>query len=241
MELLLQIDIHGSINKAAASVGLSYKAAWMAVENINNLSREPVVIRQTGGSRGGGTHLTEYGRRFIHLYGCVEEERRKLYERLDASFDDFSQYQKLLMRFNMQTSARNQFLGKVALIKRGAVNSEVALDIGGNNHIFAVITNQSLEHLELKEGVEAYALFKAPWVILSRDENYKTSARNNLRGMVAQIHRGAINSEVNVELSGGKIVSAVLTNESVDGLGLQVGIPVSALIKASHVILAVAA
>lgn len=241
IELLELIDEYGSINKAASTMGMSYKAAWLAVEAINNMSKEPLVLRQTGGSQGGGTQLTGYGRRFVHLYRCVEDEQRKLFEKLDANFSDFEQYQKLLRKFSMQTSARNQFLGTISAVKKGAVNSEVALDIGINEHIHAVITNESLEHLNLKVGHEAYALFKAPWVILTREENYKTSARNELRGKVAQIHQGAINSEVNVELPGGKIVSAVLTNESVDGLGLQVGVDACALIKASHVILAVAA
>lgn len=220
-------------------MGMSYKAAWLAIESINNMSKEPVVLRQTGGSQGGGTLLTGYGRRFVHLYRCVEEEQKKLFEKLDANFNDFEQYQKLLRRFNMQTSARNQFLGTVTSIKKGAVNAEVALDIGSGDQIFAIITNESLEHLALKEGKEAYALFKAPWVILTREEKLKTSARNELRGKVTQIQKGAVNSEVNVELAGGKIVSAVLTNESVESLVLKVGVQVCALIKASHVILAV--
>lgn len=240
IELLELIDEYGSINKAASSMGMSYKAAWLAVEAINNMSKEPVVLRQTGGSQGGGTQLTGYGRKFVHLYRCIEDEQRKLFQKLDANFDDFDQYQKLLRRFNMQTSARNQFLGAVSSIKKGAVNSEISLDIGSDEHIVAVITNESLEHLDLQLGQEAYALFKAPWVILTREAAYKTSARNELRGKVAQIHRGAVNSEVNVELPGGKIVSAVLTNESVDGLSLKEGVSVCALIKASHVILAVA-
>lgn len=241
IELLQLIDDYGSINKAASSMGMSYKAAWLAVESINNLSQEPMVHRQTGGNQGGGTTLTAYGRRFVHLYRCLEDEQRKLFAKLDANFNDFDQYQKLLRRFNMQTSARNQFLGTITAIKRGAVNAEVSLDIGGKDRIHAVITNESLDHLALEEGKDAYALFKAPWVILTREEGYKTSARNELRGTVSRLQKGAINAEVNVELSGGKILSAVLTNESVEGMGLKVGVSVCALIKASHVILAVPA
>jgi molybdate transport system regulatory protein len=241
IELLELIDEYGSINKAATTMGMSYKAAWLAVEAINNMSREPVVVRQTGGTLGGGTHLTDYGRRFVHLYRCLEEEQKKLFENLNANFHDFEEYQKLLRKFSMKTSARNQFLGTVVGVKEGAVNADVVLDIGGNERIHAVITNESLEHLALEVGKEAYALFKAPWVILTGEDNFKTSARNKLAGKVTQIHRGTINSEVNVELAGGKIVSAVLTNESLDSLDLKIGVPVCALIKASHVILAVAA
>lgn len=240
IELLELIDEYGSINKAAMHMGMSYKAAWLAVEAINNLSNEPVVLRQTGGSQGGGTQLTGYGRRFVHLYRCVEAQQKRLFEKLDTDFSDFELYQKMLRRFTMKSSARNQFLGTVAALKKGAVNSEVTLAIGGGAQIHAVVTNESFEHLGIEEGKEVYALFKAPWVILARDTGLKTSARNQLHGEVVKILRGQINSEVSLELPGGKIISAVLTNESVVDLGLDVGVKACALIKASHVILAVA-
>ncbi len=79
IELLELIDEYGSINKAASSMGMSYKAAWLAVEAINNMSREPVLLRQTGGTQGGGTQLTDYGRRFVHLYRCIEDEQKKTF------------------------------------------------------------------------------------------------------------------------------------------------------------------
>jgi molybdate transport repressor ModE-like protein len=55
LELLERIDASGSISAAASAMGMSYKAAWQAVEGINNLSHEPLVVRQPGGSTGGGT------------------------------------------------------------------------------------------------------------------------------------------------------------------------------------------
>ena len=238
IELLELIDGCGSISKAASSMGMSYKAAWSAVESINNIARQPMLCRQSGGNKGGGTHLTEYGRRFLHVYRSLEDEQRKLFVEVEKSIEDFSQYQHLIRRFNMQTSARNQFLGKVDSIKVGAVNSEIVLDIGGKDRIVAIITNESLESMSLAVGQEAYALFKAPWVILTRETNLKTSARNHLTGTVVRISEGAVNSEVVVELAGGKLLSAVVTNESLNEMALSVDDQVCALIKASHVILA---
>ena len=238
IELLELIDCYGSINKAAVTMGMSYKAAWSAIEAINNLAKQPIVSRQTGGNKGGGTSLTDYGRRFLHVYKSLEEEQRKFFERLEEGVEDFVQYEHLIRRFNMQTSARNQFLGKVDSIKVGAVNSEIVLDIGGQDRIVAIITNESLESMSLAVGQEAYALFKAPWVILTRETNLKTSARNHLTGTVVRISEGAVNSEVVVELAGGKLLSAVVTNESLNEMALSVDDQVCALIKASHVILA---
>ena len=139
----------------------------------------------------------------------------------------------------MKTSARNQFLGTVKSIKQGPINAEVVLDIGGGNDLAEVITHDSAQQLGLAVGSEAYALIKAPWVIVTTDTSLRTSARNCLSGTVVRCVQGAINSEVVIELAGGKLVAATVTNESIDELGLTEGKRASALIKASHVILAV--
>jgi molybdate transport system regulatory protein len=141
----------------------------------------------------------------------------------------------------MKTSARNQYLGKVKSIKLGAVNSEVVLDIGSGDSIIAIITNESVEHLGLKVGNEAYALIKAPWVIVTTSEGFKTSARNELHGTVSKVQEGAVNGEVVIDLAGGKSVAAVITNDSIKSLGMKKGVKATALIKSSHVILAVKA
>ena len=196
---------------------------------------------QTGGKHGGGTRLTTYGRRLVVAYRGLEKEREKVLAALGKIMDDFEQYYQLIRRFDMKTSARNQFLGKVINVKHGPISAEVTLDIGGGDVLTAVITNDSAEQLALQPGAEAYALIKAPWVIVTTEEGIRTSARNNLRGTVVRCQEGAINAEIVIELPGGKLVVATVTNESVHELGLAEGRQVTALIKASHIILAVPA
>jgi molybdopterin-binding protein len=67
----------------------------------------------------------------------------------------------------------------------------------------------------------------------------KISARNVLKGRVKKIVRGAVNSEVVIELSGGAEVTSIITNTSVDNLGLKEGSQAYAVIKASSVMIAV--
>ena len=62
IRLLEAIAIHGSISQAAKKVPLSYKAAWDAIDNMNNLAEQPLVLRSAGGRQGGGTQLTAYGK-----------------------------------------------------------------------------------------------------------------------------------------------------------------------------------
>lgn len=241
LELLERIDVSGSISAAATAMGMSYKAAWQAVEAINNLSREPLVVRQPGGSTGGGTCLTEYGRRVVATYRRLEQEWASVPSSVGRMMDDFDQYYRMSRKFDMQTSARNQFLGTVKTVQHGAVNAEVILDIGNGSELAAIITNDSAEHLALEPGSEVYALIKAQWIILAVDQHIKTSARNCLSGTVVRCQEGAVNAEVVIELPGGKTVAAIITNESVKTLSLKEGMRASALIKASHIILAVPA
>ena len=239
MALLEQIDVTGSIRAAATALGMTYKTAWDAVEAINNMTDSALVKRRKGGRDGGGAKLTDHGRRLVSTHRRLDEERERVLQQLNNVVDDFDAYYQLIRRFDLKTSARNQFLGKVKTIKQGEISNEVILDIGGDE-IVANITSDSLEHLELKQGTEAYAMIKASWVILTLEHQLKTSARNKLTGKVARCHEGAINTEVIIELKGGKTLVATITNESAQELALKPDTQVTALIKASNVILAVA-
>jgi molybdate transport system regulatory protein len=137
------------------------------------------------------------------------------------------------------TSARNQFPGTISALTPGAVNTEVVLDIGSEAKLAAIITNASAKELGLAIGAKAIALFKATWVIVSTDNDLKTSARNQFKGTVKTATPGAVNAEVVVELPGGQQVVAIVTNESCSGLGLKAGLAVTALVKASHVVIGV--
>ena len=67
----------------------------------------------------------------------------------------------------------------------------------------------------------------------------KLSARNTLKGVVIKVDRGAVNSEVTIRLAGGEEVVSIITNGSVDRLGLVENKEAYAVIKASNVMIAV--
>jgi len=242
--LLEAIEARGSISQAAKAVPLSYKAAWDAVDAMNNLADAPLVTRATGGKNGGGTQLTDYGRRMVAMYRAVEDEYQNAIERLAAGMDatdsaSMQDFQKLMRRMAVKASARNQFVGPVSALREGAVNFEVCLRLDEHNEIVAIITRESAENLELRIGMEVQALVKAQAIILSNTPDLRTTARNQLRGVVSRIVPGAVNSEVAIVLPGGKTVIAIVTCESVNELELAVGQPVCALFEASQVTLLV--
>lgn len=142
----------------------------------------------------------------------------------------------------MKASARNVFQGQVSAITAGAINSEVEITTAGGDKIVAIVTQASVKDLGLAPGKPAFALVKAPWVMLLADDgDVKFSARNRLAGKVSKLSKGAINTDVVLTLAGGSEVHAIVTNEAVADLGLKEGSTASALIKASHVILGVPA
>lgn len=237
--LLESIDRTGSITAAAKDVGLSYKAAWDAVDAMHNVADKPLLIRATGGQHGGGSYLTEHGHRLVRLYRLLESGYQQLLEHMQAQVHDFHKLNELMKAITMRTSARNQFRGVVKAVRRGAVNADVILDLGEGLEIFANITNDAVEDLDLKPGRAAVALIKASFIVLSPDANIRVSARNQLRGTVTEVFAGSVNAEVKIRLPGARLLTAIVTNEALKELALVQGAPCSALIKSSHVLIAV--
>ena len=100
--LLKQIDSTGSISQGAKNAGISYKSAWDAINEMNQLSEQTLVDRATGGKGGGGAVLTRYGQRLIQLYDLLAQIQQKAFDVL--SDDDALPLDSLLaaavVRFN---------------------------------------------------------------------------------------------------------------------------------------------
>ena len=243
IRLLEAIGRHGSISRAAKTVPMSYKAAWDAIDAMNNLAESPLVVSSVGGRQGGGTHLTPYGARLIAMYRAVEQEYQEAMERLSRELTlteeaDLTQCRQLLRRLAMKTSARNQFIARVAELRHSEVSAEVRLHLDAGQTLVALITRESALSLGLTPGSEVQAFIKASSVILTTEPSLRTSARNQLWGTVKRIHPGSVNAEVTLEIAGGRTVTALLANESLTALGLEVGSTARAVFKASSVILA---
>jgi molybdate transport system regulatory protein len=240
--LLAAIARVGSLTQAAKAVGLSYKGAWDAIEQMSNLAGECLVERVVGGKGGGHTHLTSRGEQLVRNFDWMQQEHARFVDRLNRQAQGLTQDYSLMESIAMKTSARNQFAGIVQAIRTGAVNDEIELEIIGGLRVVASITSESRGELDLQVGRKAFALIKASSVILMTDrEGARLSARNQLTGRVSRITPGAVNSEVVLELPDGGTVAAIITKESVKSLGIVEGTTATAVFKASSVIIGVAA
>ncbi len=240
--LLARIAECGSITQAAKSIGMSYKAAWDAIDAMNNLAGEALVERVSGGRGGGGTRLTPRGARLVDNFRILEREHLRFIAHLGQQAEHLADDYLLIRRMSMKISARNQFLGSVTRVQTGAVNDEIELEVAGGHRIVAVITRESTDSLGLQPGAEAFALVKASSVIIAIDDGVACySARNRLTGVVSRVQAGAVNSEVVIDLPGGASVAAIVTHASCEALNLAAGVTATALFKASSVIIGVPA
>lgn len=239
INLLLNIEATGSITKAAKMMKMSYKAAWDTVDTMNNLSEHPLVHRVKGGKGGGGTRLTDYAKELITTYNILNEEHQHFLENLSKRINQKDGHFKVLESLNVRISARNQLKAKVTKIQQGAVESELFLQLQNEENFMAVITNDSLETLELKEGSEVYALFKANAVIISTDINLQKSDRNRFIGHVSRISRGNFDAEVVVILKNNNTICSTMSIDTLDELSLQDGMEVVAFCKPNSIIIGI--
>ena len=244
IRLLEAIDRTGSISQAAKAVPLSYKAAWDAVDDMNNVAPEPLVLRSAGGKHGGGTDLTAFARRLIAFYRALEKESQLALEKLTVNLEqsgvcDVDDFRQVLRRMSMKTSARNQFAGPVVALREGVVDTEVTVQLAPQLALTAIVTRESAETMGLALGRDVLAFVKASSILLLVGDAGGISARNRFAGTVTSIHRGPVNAEISLSMPGGSpVLTAVITDDSVHRLGLVPGVAASAVFKASSVFLA---
>jgi molybdate transport system regulatory protein len=238
--LLEAVQHTGSISRAARTVGLSYRGAWLLLDRAGNLAQQPLLQSATGGAGGGGTRLTEAALGLQQAWTALQAEHAEFLRAGERRLlEQHPALHGLLRRLSMKTSARNQFVGIVSALDIGPVSAEVSLALKSGDVITATLTAAAARRLKLKKGQEAMALVKASSVVLVSDfAGWQLSARNQLSGTVSRIEKAAVSSLVVLTLPGGSKISASLTPEGLDALGLAVGARATAVFKAYSVLVA---
>ena len=242
--LLHAIEATGSINKAARTAGYSYRGAWLVLEGAGNLAHDALVLRSTGGAGGGGSRLTPTAHALINAWQQLQAAHHQFMRTQEAWLAQQPALAGALLtlkRMAMKTTARNQFAGTISRIEAGPVTTQVSLALRGGQELGAALTTSAAKQMKLKKGQEAIALIKASAIVLVTDfAGYELSARNQLAGTISRLEKGAVSSMVGVTLPGGTVVTASVTNDAVNALGLAVGQQATAVFKAYSVMLAAA-
>lgn len=234
VDILRRIGEVGSISEAARGAGVSYKAAWQAIETLSNLAGQDLVEKVVGGSGGGGAQLTAAGRRLLRAADELAKARRAVLTRVSGEMDDLAA--SGLVGLGLRTSIRNQIPCTVHRLERsgGAVSVELALPDG--TALRSRITVESAELLGLQPGMPALALCKATAVSVAENLRSRPGV-NLLLGVVNRAPESDDDREVSLRLKSG----TQLVGFTPGAATLQVGQPAMATVEESAVAIALGA
>lgn len=237
IKVLEAVAEHGSISKAAKIVGFSYKAAWDAVNAINNLLPSPAFVTKAGGKSGGGAEVTPEGRKLIETFHKLEQRLSSISSMI-AEEGLEGQDDCLLWGVAIRISARNVFQTEVVSVKKWPVDVEVTLRLSGEHLLYAVITNEGAADLDLKPGRKVLALVKSSFIEVGPVDRAADKARNRFLGVVTRRTDAERNCELLIDIGLGKTMTAVLPRQDIETSGIAVGSQVAAQFDPQNVILA---
>lgn len=158
--LLDRIERFGTISKAASSMNMSYRQAWGILKKIERRLGEPLVETSRGGAHGGGrTTLTPLGREALRQY-LVEREA------VQRAKEDRERWGNL----SVAMGAGNMLNAEVVAVEKGDVAAVVKVRIPTPTVMTAIIPMETMEELDLKEGVDVKVVVKATSIIIGRTE-----------------------------------------------------------------------
>jgi molybdate transport system regulatory protein len=217
----------GSISEAARAAGVSYKAAWQALETLANLAGTPLVEKAVGGSGGGGATLTPAGQRVLEAADEMARARQRILENFAQG--DGSGRAALALR----TSMRNQFPCTVGALEALPGQVRVRLLLADGSALHARITRESAQLLGLMPGMEVLALCKATAVQVAA-HLAPSPSENVLAGSIVRASRARA-GEVSLRLASG----VQLVGFAAAGAVLRAGRPGMAAIDESSVVIGV--
>lgn len=187
LEVLRRVAETGSISQAARDAGISYKAAWQAVDTLSNLSGQTLVDRTVGGSGGGGARVTPQGLQLLALADELAKAREAVLARFAGGAG------ALPLGLGLRTSMRNQLRCRVEGMEPARLADptvQVRLRTQGQALLTSSVTRESVDLLGLIAGLEVLVLCKATAVRIGRGDPPEADGQCVLHGRIARLAHG---------------------------------------------------
>jgi len=221
IDILRGIGRSGSISQAGREAGVSYKAAWQAIDTLTNLAGVPLVARAVGGAGGGGATLTPHGAQLLALAEALDAARQAVHRRWSAETAGAAGAGAgpagvagasaanpgaalAMTRLALRTSMRNQLPAHIERIDLQGRIARVVMQLGQSGRIAARVTEESVQLLGLAAGMPVIALCKATAVRVALAAAGTRAPRgNHLSGSVRGVARGETGDEITLALAPG--------------------------------------
>lgn len=227
LDILRRIHEVGSISQAARDAGVSYKAAWQAVDTLSNLAGSPLLEKAVGGSGGGGARLTDAGHQLLVVAERLQFARSAVVAQLDANARMHAG------ALALRTSMRNTLPCRVVGMKTAAGAVNVRLQLEDGQVLTSRITRESAQLLALSKGLSVLALCKATAVVVrSAQCGHAVDDANRLCGQVVRLPAAGRAGEVTLRLGG----DLHLVGFAEAGHGLSKGADAEAILEMAGVV-----
>lgn len=228
LDVLRRIAAGDSISQAAREVGVSYKAAWQAIETLSQASGQALVDRTVGGAGGGGAVITEAGQRLLALADELASARAAVLARFAGSAT-------LAAGLQLRTSMRNQLACRVLALHTASPEDPtvwVQCETRGGLTLSASLTRESADLLALAPGRSVLLLCKATAVAVGAPQRARRAVPRagtvHLNGTVERVTPGRERDEVVLALPGGDRWVGFAPHPFVLAVGARAGAGVAA-------------
>ena len=228
VELLKNIQIHGSISKAAKQMKMSYKAAWDSVDIMNKLSREPLLTKVTGGKGGGGTVITTYAKEIIKAYDELTQLHKNYLSTLDNFFND------LVLDLKNEEPVFSRLEGKITNIISKNKAYEIEITLNSNQKLITIENEEFVVNRKLNINNHINLLIETNSVVITKQAP-SSSARNALKGKVCDIFDDEANTFLTINCGEKDLISAKITSSSYKKLDIKKDDEVFAIFKAYNI------
>ncbi len=228
VELLKNIQIYGSISKAAKQMKMSYKAAWDSVDIMNKLSQEPLVTKVTGGVGGGGTVITTYAKEIISAYDELMNLHETYLKNMSNLFDG------LVINLKNEKPVFSKLEGRITNILSKNETCEIEITLASEQKLITIVSTEFLEKRELTLHKSVKLLIETSTIVITKNVN-SNSARNSLKGVVEKINDDGINTFLSIRCGEKNLIDAKITNSSYKNLEIKINDTIFAQFKAYNI------
>lgn len=236
IRLLEEVARAGSIAGGARAAGLTYKAAWDALDAMSRVIAQPLISTRAGGKDRGGAVLTEAGRRLIAVFHRLEAEMARIARDVAGDLAGIGiAPHELQSGYMLRTSARNMLRGDIAAIQPQGLTAQIEIAVAPSLRIRAEVTHRSVGGLGLHGGRTVLALIKANVVSIVGPGGFGAPDLNRIAGHIAQCEITGDQAEIILDAGHGISIAALIPA----GTAWQPGMQADALFDPRHVIIAV--
>lgn len=238
--LLKAINDTGSISQGAKQAGISYKAAFDAIKDMNSRAEQPLIESEKGGKGGGGASLTTQGLRIVQVYELLSSIQTMGLQALNDESAPLHSLLGVMSQFSLQTSARNQLFGTIIAIENHTLHDQIMIQLQDGAQLIATITHSSTLRLKLAIGKDVVALIKGPAIeIASQPPRPSDNDETNvLKGCITSIQADKNSVEINLRLNEHDEISALFDKQRYALTELHPGKEAYAIFPAAQVIIA---